>query len=293
MCFCVWYGMFYSCLWPVFDQKLKQQNPQNPTERTRLRHNARGVRRPLVRALVFMLWLGGQPWVDSRIVGIWNHNFHIWNPRELLIFSLAWTLSLFSLLLFFSPLSSFFFLSGPSRCPPLSHGECWNPRAAYVRGPLKEEAYHLGKRLPPSSEGGWSWKGELWNQRSILGRTVGCKTRKDLCGEHKCLAVLLRASPSTWRSLRDTCTTVILHREKQNQDTQGGHIEGAYPGVCFPGEEFGECCWVPSPEGQWLTGNIITLHLQRPSLSRGATDVRNARMWHLTLMKNAAGTFKR
>lgn len=75
MCLCVWYGVFYSCLWPGFDRKLKQKNQKDLTERTRLCDNAWFVHGPLVRALVFMLWLGEQTWVGSRILSVWNHNF--------------------------------------------------------------------------------------------------------------------------------------------------------------------------------------------------------------------------
>lgn len=69
--------MFYSCLWPVFDRKLKREKKKkekqqkDPTERMRLCDNAWSVHGPLMRALVFMLfWRFGGGADMGRIVGV-------------------------------------------------------------------------------------------------------------------------------------------------------------------------------------------------------------------------------
>lgn len=101
MCLCVWYGVFYSCLWPVFDHKLKQKKTKRSHREDEALRQCSVCARSSVESNRFYVVIGGtdmsrQP--DSQCL---KPQFHIWNPRELLVFPLAWTISLFSLLLFF------------------------------------------------------------------------------------------------------------------------------------------------------------------------------------------------
>lgn len=111
ICVCVWYEVFYICLWHVLDQKLqpkKQKKWLIPQRR-------RGA--PTMLALCSILWrerssthfhdaIGGDM-SRQRDCRCLKPQFHIWNPSELPVFSLAWDLSRSSLQPFFSPLPSF------------------------------------------------------------------------------------------------------------------------------------------------------------------------------------------
>ena len=292
MCRCVWYGMFYSCLWPVSDLNLNKnkKKKKDSTDRTGLCDNARSVHRPLVRALVFMLSFFLSSQSDCRRL---KPQFHMWNPRELLVYSLAWTLSLFSPLLFFLPLPPpfAFCLACPGACRYLTASAgIHKPRtsaALWKRKPIiLESAFHRPLKAADAGRASCETEDPFWAGQPVVRQERSLWRTQVLGCPLACQSVNMAAPAGHLYNCNFT-------QGKTKPGCTGGNIKGDYPGVCFPGKEFGECCWVPSPEGQSLTGNIITLHLQRPRLSGGATDARNTWMWHLTLMTNAAGTLQR
>lgn len=199
-------------------------------------------------------WYAELEWagVEGVDVGVWKRTFHmihIWNRREPPVLSLASNLSGFSL---FSPSS---LLSSPvlSSClastgAALSQSEHRNPRAAYIHGPLKEEAARpllFGRHLPSSSASlgetkrapdrgaGFVTKATCWAGQPVVRQERSLWQTQVLGCPLACLSV----SPAVPTGHLYSCNFKLAKTRTCYMRGRGGGLEDRdytiYNGVCF------------------------------------------------------------